>query len=142
MGSTSQLETADVFSGAIKFPSDFSASGNEQVVLRASSTYFLSLDSYTHYIYPQAGSTSWTYTLGVPEGTTNWKLEMICNECNGDIKSENHYPTKATGNPMTLTEGALFIFPGNNNYSNMQMSFISNPTASKIPIAPIMLLLN
>lgn len=140
------LERADIFEGVVNLPDGFVATGDEQIrVIVRGSSFFTDASAFSIDLPIVEGQSSWPFLLGVPSDETGggWNVEMRCVDCEDDIETRVHFPTRATGDPMTLLNSQSFFFQRFNDFRNMQMTFISNraPDTAPVAIPGILLLL-
>lgn len=128
------LSPADVFSGVIKFPEGFTATGDETIEVLARASSFSDQTTFSQIITTKRNQTEWPFYIGVPRlaGIGGWTMEMTCSSCDEDLSSAIHYPTKRTGDPMTLESNKDFFFIKFVSSPNMTMTFISarRPTSN------------
>ncbi len=121
------LPRGDVFSGIVKLPESFVATGDEQITVLLKGSTFNNPPIFSQLIEPEEGDSEWPFRVVVPQlnAVGGWFIELSCVSCNEDIPVETHLPTTVTGDPMTLDSSQDFFFIKFRTYSNMVMTFIS-----------------
>lgn len=142
-----ELLNADVFSGSVQLPDDFVANGNEGIIVVARASSFSNPVTFSQTITTTADETSWPFFIAVPQltGVGGWSIEVTCGSCDEDISSATHYPTTATGDPMTIEPTEDFFFIAFKSFTDMQMTLISiaepeEPTVNVMGAIQVLLL--
>lgn len=122
-----ELLNADVFSGTVEFPDGFSADGNEGIIVVARASSFSNPVTFSQTVTTNPGESSWPFFIAVPQltGVGGWSIEVTCGSCDEDISSATHFPTTATGDPMTLAANEDFFFIAFTSFTDMRMTLIS-----------------
>lgn len=142
-----RLETATRFSGQMRLPEGFTATGNELLLLRISSNDRFAFLSFSDGVVLSPGEDSFNFEIGIPSDETNqsWSVEFSCFACDDDILGDDTYASTISGDPAVTDEDLAFAFPMSGNFNNLTLTLISialDPVQSKISIAPILLLLD
>lgn len=122
-----ELPRGDVFSGSVKLPEGFVATGGEQITVLIRGNLFTNPPIFSQLIEPEEGESEWPFRIVVPDlqGVGGWFVELTCEMCDEDIPGEAHLPTTVAGDPMTLDSAQDFFFIKFRTYSGMLMTFIS-----------------
>jgi len=141
-------ELADRFSGNIRFPEGFVAEGDEFIFINVRRAGDFVIDRFSQGFLTEVGQTSWGFDLTAPRSATGagWVVDVSCSSCDEGISAEDHFPTTVNGDPMSLNDADAFLFPRNQNYSDINMTLISiapEPDPEDPPVvAPMIFLLN
>jgi len=132
------LPRGDVFSGVVKLPEGFLATGDEQITVTIKGNSFSNPPTFSQLIETEEDENEWPFRFVAPRNLVGgWFMELSCVSCDENIPVEAHLPTTALGDPMTLDGAQDFFFIRFRTYSNMVMTFISTKEEPELNAASV-----
>jgi len=143
------LGLATTFTGRVLFPNNFVADGDELISVSFVGENNSPSQTFSDFDVLDAGATSFDFSIGVPSNLTRgWTLRALCiRGCNENLlfsdsnlapsATDSNFPTTINGDPTSLDPNQAFIFPSNQDYSDISITL----RGTNVVITPILYLL-
>ena len=120
------LEPADSFSGTVQLPNALTFLGTEFIVIRVSEVNVLFGNSFTTFLSPGVGETSWPFNIGAPSDSTapNWSIEISCFGCDGAISTASQFATTVNGNPLSTNPVNKHLFVSDQDFTGIELELL------------------
>ena len=143
----------DIYEGEVRLPEGFTATGEEQITIRAVSNQFTPrIEERLVVIQIGQNSGSFAFILdSTGEFFSNWFLSLRCENCEQNISAAEHNATTTMGDPLSISDLPV-AFPVGQDFRELVFTFIAtgpptqtpepNPQSSPSLVPTIDLLLN
>ena len=131
---SAQLADFDIYDGVVRLPEGFVATGQEQIIITAQSVDFPpTILEFLAVIQVGQNEGGFAFLLDQDDAPVFWNLSLRCENCDEAVSVETHFPTTATGDPLSLDVG--FNFPVGQDARELQLTFTLAPPPTEEPDA-------
>ena len=124
----------DIYEGEVRLPEGFTATGEEQITIRAVSNQFTPrIEERLVVIQVGQNSGSFAFILdSTGEFFSNWFLSLRCENCDQNISAAEHNATTTMGDPLSINDLPV-AFPVGQDFRELVFTFIATGPPTQTP---------